>query len=606
MERKASIFLKRAGPHGITYTDRCIRLQKIPAMFIRACVFAAILFLTAAAGHVEAAERADRALLNGVVWTGDAAKPAAQAIAVRGERLLAVGSNEEIRALIGPLTVVEDLAGRRVVPGFNDAHSHFPGSPVDTLFLNDATDLRQVQKLVSDYALAHPEKKWITGEGWSYAQFPGKRPHRSQLDAVVADRPVYLWDRDGHGALANSKALELGGITRDTPAPASGELTKDAAGELTGELKEAAMRLMDGHTPTPTAEESYTALLAHMDEAASKGLTSIQNAWWSPEDHLAFVRAAAAGRLKLRFRFATPIIPNQASNPTFNGAVQRLTREDLAGYRSLRDTFRGPMLEFGVVKGFLDGTIDKATASMFEPYTSGGTGLPFWKQQDLNETVALYDREGFQVMLHAIGDKGVSQAVDAFEYAAKVNGTSNRRHRIEHVEVPRLADLPRMAKLGIIVSTQPLFANPDDTTLGNYAVLLGPKRASIANAFRLFDDAGVAQAFGSDWSVVDMSPLLGMYTAVTRMTAQGTPKGGWYPQNRIGIEAALRHYTVDGAYSSFAEHDRGTLTAGKLADFVVLSKDILSIPPAGLLETKVLLTVLSGRDTFRHVDGLSR
>lgn len=552
------------------------------------------------AGTACGAESADRIFVNGKVWTGDPGKPAAEAIAVRGERLLAVGANEAVRTFAGPRTIVEDLRGRRVVPGFIDSHSHFPGPPVDALMLHDAKDLADIQKLVAEYASAHPDREWITGEGWSYAAFPDKTPHRRQLDAVASGRPVYLWDRDGHGALANTKALELGGITRDTPPPATGEITKDADGELTGELKEAAMRLMDGHVPMPSAEDNYRALLAHMDEAASKGLTSIQNAWWSPEDHAAFLRAAAAGQLKLRFRFATPIVPGQASNPTFNGAMKRLTTDDLAGYRSLRDTYRGPMLEFGVVKGFLDGTVDKATAEMYEPYTRGGTGLPFWKQDALNETVALYDREGFQVMLHAIGDKAMSQAVDAFEYAAKVNGTRGRRHRIEHVEVPRLADLPRMAKFGIVVSTQPLFANPDDTTLGNYAVLLGPKRAAIANAFRLFDDAGIVQAFGSDWSVVDMSPLLGMYCAVTRMTAEGTPHGGWYPDNRIGIEAALRHYTVDGAFASFAERDRGTLTAGKLADFTVLSQDILAIGPAALLDTKVMLTVLGGRDTFRR------
>lgn len=549
-----------------------------------------------------AAEPADRIFLNGRIWTGERDAPAAQALAVRADRLLAVGTNEEIRALAGSRTVVEDLHGRRVVPGFNDAHSHFPGPSVDSLMLHDAKDLASLQKLITDYARAHPDKEWITGEGWTYAAFPGKTPHRRQLDAVIADRPVYLWDRDGHGALANTKALELGGITRETRAPANGELTKGADGELTGELKEAAMRLMDGHVPAPTAEDGYRALLAHMDEAASKGLTSIQNAWWSPEDHIPFLRAAAAGQLKLRFRFATPIVPGQASNPTFSGTMKRLGPQDLADYRSLRDTYRGPMLEFGVVKGFLDGTVDKATAAMHEPYTRGGTGLPFWKQDDLNETVALYDREGFQVMLHAIGDEAMSQALDAFEYAAKVNGTHGRRHRIEHVEVPWLADLPRMARLGVVASTQPLFANPDETTLGNYAVLLGPKRAAIANAFKLFDDAGIVQAFGSDWSVVDMSPLLGMYCAVTRMTAEGTPKGGWYPQNRIGIEAALRHYTVDGAYAAFAEHDRGTLKAGKLADFTVLSRDILAIPAAELLETRVLLTVLGGRDTYRSPD----
>lgn len=578
-------------------------LQKLLVYELRRAGVA--IFASLVAVGIANAETADRVFLNAKIWTGETSAPAAHAIAVKGERLVAVGTDTEIRALVGPHTVVEDLQGRRVVPGFIDSHSHFPGSPVDTLFLNAATTLEELQKLVADYARAHPEKAWITGEGWSYIAFPNQTPHRRQLDAVVSDRPVYLWDRDGHGALANTKALEMGGITRDTPDPPSGELTKDADGELTGELKEAAMRLMDGHIPVPTTDDLYTALIAHMDEAASKGLTSIQNAWWSPEDHRAFLRAAAAGKLKVRFRIATPILPGLASNPTFDGATARLTPEDLAGYREMRDSYRGHLLEFGVVKGFIDGTIDKATAAMFEPYTRGGSGLLFWKEETLNEIVALYDRERFQVMLHAIGDRGIAQAVDAFAYAAKVNGTSGRRHRIEHAEVPRLSDLPRMAKLGIVVSTQPLFANPDTTTLNNYAVLLGPKRAAIANAFKLFDDAGIVQAFGSDWSVVDMSPILGMYTAITRMTPAGTPEHGWYPENRIGIDAALRHYTVDGAYASFAEVDRGTLAVGKLADFAVLSKDILSIAPRELLETQVMLAVMGGRDTFRREEPAS-
>ena len=239
---------------------------------------------------------------------------------------------------------------------------------------------------------------------------------------------------------------------------------------------------------------------------------------------------------------------------------------------------------------------------MFEPYVGGGTGIPFWEQDDLNKTVALYDKEGFQVLLHAIGDKAINMALNSFEYAAKTNGKTGRRHRVEHAEVPRLADLPRFKELGVIASTQPLFANPDATVLKNYAVLLGPERASHADAFKLYDDAGAVQAFGSDWGVFDFAPLKGIYCAVTRTTPEGTPKGGWYPENRITVEAALRHYTRDGAYANFDEEVRGTLTPGKLADLVVLSKNILTVPPTEIVKTKVLLTVMGGRDTYRDKD----
>jgi hypothetical protein len=239
---------------------------------------------------------------------------------------------------------------------------------------------------------------------------------------------------------------------------------------------------------------------------------------------------------------------------------------------------------------------------MFEPYVGGGTGLPFWEQSDLDQVVALYDKEGFQVLLHAIGDKAIHMALDAFEHAAKANGTSGRRHRVEHAEVPILADLPRFKKLGVIASTQALFASPDATVLENFSVLLGPERARRADSFKLYDDAGIVQAFGSDWAVFDFAPLKGIYAAVTRMTPEGTPAGGWYPEGRITVEAALRHYTRDGAYASFDENVRGTLAPGKLADLVVLSRDILEVPPSEIPKTKVLLTVMGGRDTYRDPD----
>jgi len=239
---------------------------------------------------------------------------------------------------------------------------------------------------------------------------------------------------------------------------------------------------------------------------------------------------------------------------------------------------------------------------MFEPYVGGGTGIPFWEQDDLDKTVALYDKEGFQVMLHAIGDKAINMALNAFEYAAKTNDTSGRRHRVEHAEVPLLADLPRFKKLAVIASTQAMFANPDSTVLENFAVLLGPERASHADSFKIFDDAGIVQAFGSDWGVFSFAPLPAIYCAVTRTTPEGTPAGGWYPAGRISVEAALRHFTRDGAYASFDEDVRGALTPGKLADFVVLSKDILTLPPVEILNTKVLLTVMDGKDTYRSAD----
>jgi predicted amidohydrolase YtcJ len=325
-----------------------------------------------------------------------------------------------------------------------------------------------------------------------------------------------------------------------------------------------------------------------MDLAASYGITSLQNATpgLKPEEMKAFERVLAEGNFKVRFYVAVPLEKNPSS-------------EELKQCESLRDTYRGPVLKFGSAKALLDGTVDAKTAVMFDPYVGGGAGIPMWTQAELNHSVVLYDQHGFQILLHAIGDKAIHMALDSYEYAAKTNGTSGRRHRVEHVEVPALGDYPRFQQLGVIASTQALFANPDATTLDNYAVLLGPARASHANAFKLFDDAGAVQAFGSDFPVFSMEVLRGIYCAVTRSTPEGTPAGGWYPQNRISVEAALRHFTRDAAYASFEESRKGTLAAGKLADFVVLSEDIFSTPPGRILKTKVLLTVMGGRETYR-------
>lgn len=546
---------------------------------------ALVVLLIGASASTADGETADRIFVNGKLWTADEAQPAAQALAVRGDRLAAVGTDAQVRALAGPDTRVVDLKGRRVVPGFNDAHLHFlvvPGVELDT-----AADLPEVQQRVAAHARANPASAWITGRGWNYAMFPGGAPHRKYLDAVVSDRPVLLGDRDGHTALANSKALALAHVTRQTADPQNGLIDRDASLEPTGLLKEAAVGLVETHVPPPSDEELYRALKLRLDQAASYGLTSVQNA--SPLELPVFERVMAEGGLKVRFYSALPF-------------EAKLAPEELARYKALRDKYPGPLFKFGAVKGMLDGVVDARTAALLEPYVGGGTGLPMWSEPDLDAAVAFYDREGFQILLHAIGDRAIHMALDAYERAARANGTIGRRHRVEHVEVPAAADRARFKSLGVIASTQALFANPDKGLLDNYAVLLGPQRAAEANAFRKFDEAGVVQAFGSDWPVFSMEVLKGIYCAVTRTTPAGTPQGGWYPENRISVAAALRHFTRDAAYASFDEGLKGTLAPGQLADFVVLSEDILEGPPERILEAKILLTVMGGNDTYHAAE----
>jgi predicted amidohydrolase YtcJ len=546
------------------------------------------------------AQHTDRIFVNGKIWTEDDARPQAQALAVSGDKIIAVGSDEEIKAMAVPDTAIVDLRGRLVVPGFQDSHLHFPGRSVNEVDLHGTETLKDFQQRLSDFAKAHSSLPWITGHGWGYSAFPNQTVDKKYIDQVISDRPVYVLERDGHMGLANSKALQIAGITSATSDPPNGQIMKDKNGEPTGEFKEAAQGLIFSQVPPPTMDDEYESLLQHMDEAAAAGLTAVQDAYTSMESFPVFERAAAANTLKVRFRFAPPILLfERGGAPPKHKLEKPLTDADLAPYRKLRETFQGPLLKFGAIKGVLDGTVDARTAAMFQPYAGGGAGIPFWEQDDLNKTVALYDKEGFQVLLHAIGDKAINMALNAFEYAAKTNGTTGRRHRVEHAEVPLLTDLPRFKQLGVIASTQAMFANPDATVLENFAPLLGPERASHADSFKIYDDAGIVQAFGSDWGVFSFEPLPAIYCVVTRMTPEGMPPGGWYPAGRISVEAALRHYTRDGAYASFDENVRGTLTPGKLADFVVLSKDILTTPPAEILTTKVLLTVMGGKDTYR-------
>ncbi len=532
----------------------------------------------------------DRVFINGRIWTGDARMPEAQAIATRGDRIVAIGVSMEIRALAGSATEVVDLGGRRVVPGFNDAHWHLPTRR--TADLVDAGNVQEIQRRLKEFAATLGPDEWVTGRGWGPSDFPDNQAHRRYLDEVFPDRPVLLTDRDGHQTLANSRALTLASVTRATKDPANGRIDRAANGEPTGLLKEAASSLVRKLIPALTADQVYRALLAEMDKAAAFGLTSLQVASGSGAsgiEYEAYQRALREGTLKVRVRLGVPF-------------ERDVTPAQLTEFVALRDRHRGGLLAYGIAKGMLDGTVDAHTAAMLEPYAERtDTGLPMWTQGDLNRVVAAYDKAGLQVQLHAIGDRAIRMALDAFEQAAKDNSTTGRRHRVEHIEVPALADVPRFKTLGVIASTQAMFASPDAITLTNYAPALGPSRASRSNAFKLFDDAGAVQAFGSDYPVFTMNVMRGVHAAVTREMPDGTPAGGWYPEHRISVEAAIRHFTSDAAYASFDETMKGTLAVGKLADFAVLSDDIFAIPPAKLSGVTVVLTVLGGRTTHTRL-----
>jgi predicted amidohydrolase YtcJ len=547
--------------------------------------------LLSACGSPPVMPAPDRIYVNGRIWTGEAAAPEAQAIAVRGDRIVAVGSDSDLGALADAATEVIDLEGRRVVPGFNDAHWHLPTR--HSADLTDAGNVAELQRRLTAFAATIGADDWIVGRGWGPSDFPGNEAHRRYLDDLFPNRPVVLTDRDGHQALANGRALALAKVTRGTRDPANGRIVRDGTGAPTGLLQESAASLVRRLIPPLNAEQVYQALLREVEKAASFGLTSVQVAsgvGGSGLEYQAYQRALREGALKVRVRLGVPF-------------ERDVTDAQLSEFVALRDRHRDGVLAYGVAKGMLDGTVDAYTAAMHEPYADrADTGLPMWTQPDLNRTVAAFDKAGIQVQLHAIGDRAIRMALDAFAHAATANGSSGRRHRIEHIEVPATEDLPRFKALGVIASTQAMFASPDAITLTNYAPALGPERASRSNAFKLFDDAGAVQAFGSDYPVFTMEVMRGIHAAVTREMPDGTPEGGWYPQHRIAVADAVRHFTRDGAFATFDEANKGTLAVGKWADFAVLSEDIFAIPTSQLHAVRVWLTVMGGRETHRAKD----
>jgi predicted amidohydrolase YtcJ len=455
-------------------------------------------------------------------------------------------------------------------------------------------DAAAVQARIKAFAEANPKSPWVLGRGWLYGSFAGGLPTKEQLDAVVPDRPAYMDCYDGHSGWANSKALAMAGITKDTPNPPRGEIVKDPkTGEPTGALKETATRLVEDLIPAPGVEERYALLLRALRQLNAQGLTSAQDAGYRVEELPAELplleRARREGALTVRLKVSTRFYPGQAE-----AAIAEAAR--------LASRPPDDLLRFGTVKGVVDGVIEAHTAALLAPYSDDpklGPGEPNWQPAALDAAVVAADRAGLQVYLHAIGDRGVRMALDAHEAARKANGPRDRRGRIEHIETIDPADYPRFQALGVIASMQPLHANPDPNNSDVWARAIGPERAGRGFAWASIQRAGGRLVFGSDWPVVTSDVLRGVYCAVTRRTRDGQPPGGWLPEQAVTLEQALRHYTIDGAYGAFEERERGTLAAGKWADLVVLSNDLFRVPPEDILKTKVLMTMVGGRVVFR-------
>ena len=547
-------------------------------------------------GRLEAP--ADLIVINGSVDAADGVS-LHQAIAVRGNRIAAVGTNDEIAKRRGSNTKVVDAHGGAVVPGFDDVHTHMlsGGLEMETVNLQGAQTLEDMQSRIRAYAAAHRDLSWIRGRGWGYGPFPNGAPTREQLDAAVPDRPAIMRCFDGHSIWANSRALQAARITKATPDPPNGTIVRDqATGEPSGLLKETpAMALVNAVVPKPTRAEQRRALKAAIDEAIRWGVTSVTDAAGTPEDLEVYDDLRRAGELSARVYYSLLVTPG-------------FTGQDADRFDAVRRAHPPtPLLETGIVKLFLDGVIETNTAFMLAPYANDPStrGAPNYARDELDRVVQTMDRRGWQIMIHALGDGAVRMALDALERAAAVNPAParGRRNRLEHIETIDLADVPRFGRLGVVASMHPggafVPANASASSgtppfmLGAWARNIGPERAARGGMWKSIADAGGRVVFGSDWPVASLDAM----SRITSIAHRRPRPGG--TDERLSMKAAIDAYTSGAAFASFHEKERGTLAPGMLADIAVLATDIFSRPPAERSDITVATTIFNGKVVFR-------
>ncbi|WP_425395444.1 amidohydrolase [Aeoliella sp.] len=528
-----------------------------------------------------AEEPATLVVVGGRVWTADEQKPWAEAVAVRGSRILKVGSRDEVEALGDASTRVVDAQGGMVVPGFIDSHVHLldGGLQLNRVQLRGARSREEFVDRLARYARRLQPGEWILGGEWDHTVWGGELPTRDWIDKVTPDNPVWIDRLDGHMALANSAALQLAGVDDSVEAPEGGSIERDANGRITGLLRDNAMGLVGPAVPAATRSQLESALDAASDYLLANGVTSVGH--MGSLGQLRVLREVHAGRgLRVRVHAATP----------------------LGQWRQLLDDIerngRGDeWLAAGGLKGFVDGSLGSHTAAMLEPFTDApdDRGLLVTTADDLYEWTSAADKAGLNVMVHAIGDRAIRIQLDVYERVAKENGPRDRRFRIEHAQHIHPDDLPRFAELGVVPSMQPYHAIDD----GRWAeAVIGHQRSETTYAFRDLLDTGAHLALGSDWSVAPASVIEGVYACVTRATLDDKHPGGWIPEQKITVEEALRGYTMGSAYSMFAEQDLGSLRAGKLADIVVLSTDLTKCPPESIRDAKVMVTIVDGEVAY--------
>jgi predicted amidohydrolase YtcJ len=521
------------------------------------------------------------AIVNARVWTSDARRPWADAVLVTGERITAVGSSAEIRKLARPITRVIDANGGLLAPGFIDAHVHFVegGFGLTSVQLRDARTREEFVQRIKAHAGVLPAGAWMLEGNWDHQNWGGELPRKEWIDSVTPNTPVFIQRLDGHMALANSAALRVAKLTRDTRQVTGGEIVHDEQGAPTGILKDNAMSLVARSVPPPLDAQEDAALDAAMRFVAEQGVTSVHNmGTWR---HMAiFERAHKARRLRTRIYAAVPL------------ATWEQLRDHVAANGRGDEWFH-----FGALKGFVDGSLGSHTALMLEPFTDTpkDSGLFVTPSDSLYAWAKGADAAGLHVIIHAIGDRANRTLLDIYERVAQENGARDRRFRIEHAQHLAPPDIPRFGKLGVIASMQPYHAIDDGRWADRF---IGSERAKGTYAFRSLLDTKARVAFGSDWFVAPPTPLEGIYAAVTRRTLDEARPNGWVPEQKITVEDALRAYTTGSAVAEYAESVKGMLAPGLLADLVLIDRDLTRIPPETIREAKVVLTVVGGRVVY--------
>ena len=513
----------------------------------------------------------------------------AEAVAVKDGRIAAVGSAREIAELAGSSTQIVDVEGGMVLPGFHDAHCHLAASGYEATLcdLRESSDADEHLRRISEYAQANPDREWIQGGGWGFSDFPGGIPTRQALDAAVADRPVILPNRDYHGAWANSRALELAGIGRDTPDPPGGRIERDEHGDPVGMLQESAMNLVLDLTPQPTPEQRTAGLLAAQEYYHRLGITACQDAVVEPDWQETYERLADSGELTLRVR------GNLAWDPTGPD-------DQLAALLDRRRSGTVGRLDCGNAKFFHDGVVENRTAAMLDPYRDADGnptaeyGIDQYVLAELERHVARCDAEGFGIHIHTIGDRAVRESLDVLEAAARTNGRRDARHQLAHVEFVHPDDVARFRALSVIANVTPLWARLEAYVTELTLPFISPLAASMIYPFGSILRAGGMLAFGSDWSVSTPDPLHQLASAVARTDPETEGEEPLLADERLDLGTAIAAHTIGGAYASFLDAETGSIEPGKLADLVVLDRDLFGLRPAGYLEARVLLTLSAG------------